>query len=89
MHSGVFRTLEEVMEFYNGGARPRHANVTDELLEGVLIAPLGFEDEQLTALVQFMRSLTDPGSQLDSSLTTVPATVPSGLTPVFGVRGSG
>lgn len=89
MHSGVFQTLEEVMEFYNGGASPRHANVTDELLEGVLIAPLGFEDEQLTALVQFLRSLTDPGSLLDSSLTTVPATVPSGLTPVFGVRGRG
>jgi cytochrome c peroxidase len=88
MHSGVFQTVREVVNFYNDGANPRHPNVTDELLELSLRTPLGLTDQEIDALIQFLRSLTDPGAQLDPSLTTVPATVPSGLTPVFGVGGN-
>ena len=88
MHSGVFQTVEEVVNFYNDGANPRHPNVTNDLLELSLRTPLGLTGQEIDALIQFLRSLTDPGAQLDPSLTTVPATVPSGLTPVFGVGGN-
>ncbi len=85
MHSGVFTDLEEVVRFYNDGARPRHARVADDMLEVVLRQPLGLTDPEIAALVAFLRSLTGEGSDLDSVLMTVPATVPSGLAPVFGL----
>ena len=87
MHAGTFDTLEEVVRFYNGGAQPRHAGVTNDMLEVAVREPLGLDDDQVMALVEFLKSLTDPGSQLDPLLLTVPAAVPSGLTPVFGVKG--
>lgn len=85
MHDGVFTTLEEVVRFYDRGARPRHPNVTDEMLPPVLREPLGLSDAEVDALVAFMESLTDPGFALDRRLLTVPDSVPSGLTPVFGI----
>ena len=88
MHAGVFDTLEEVLRFYNDGATPRHDRVTDDMLEVILRLPLELSDEELTFLLEFLKSLTDSGSQLDPLLLTVPAAVPSGLTPVFGVKGS-
>ena len=87
MHAGVFNTLEQVLRFYNNGATPRHDRVTDDMLEVILRLPLELSDEELTFLLEFLKSLTDPGSQLDPLLLTVPAAVPSGLTPVFGVKG--
>ena len=87
MHAGVFDTLEEVLRFYNDGATPRHDRVTDDMLEVILRLPLELSDEELTFLLEFLKSLTDSGSQLDPLLLTVPAAVPSGLTPVFGVKG--
>ena len=47
---------------------------------------IGLTDEEVLAIVDFMKSLTDPGTALDPTLLTVPDSVPSGLTPVFGVR---
>jgi cytochrome c peroxidase len=38
MHDGVFETLEEVVQFYNDGAQPRHPAVSDELDR--LVSPL-------------------------------------------------
>ena len=84
MHDGVFATLEEVVRFYDRGARPRHPEVTDDMLPPVLREPLGLSDRDVDALVAFMESLTDPGFALDRRLLTVPDSVPSGLTPVFG-----
>jgi len=86
MHAGVFGTLEEVVRFYNAGAKPRHPGVTDEMLEASVRTPLGLTDDEIDALVAFLRSLTDPGTgTLDPTLLSVPVAVPSGLTPVFGL----
>lgn len=84
MHDGVFATLEEVVRFYDRGARPRHDLVTDEMLHPALRDPLGLTEGEIDALVAFMASLTDPGYDLDPLLLTVPDSVPSGLEPVFG-----
>ncbi|MCZ6916068.1 MAG: hypothetical protein O7I93_04750 [Gemmatimonadetes bacterium] len=89
MHTGPFDTLQRVVRFYNDGAQPRHAGVTDDMLEVAVREPLGLDDDQLMALVEFLKSLTDPGTALDPTLLTVPASVPSGLVPVFGVSASG
>ena len=85
MHDGVFRTLEEVVRFYNQGARPRHEAIGTEDLHPALREPLDLTEEEIDALVAFMKSLTDRGRELPDYLTTVPAEVPSGLTPVNGV----
>ena len=86
MHDGVFRTLKEVVRFYNQGARPRHPEIGNEELHPALREPLDLTEEEIDALVAFMRSLTDPGRELPDYLLTVPEEVPSGLTPVNGVR---
>lgn len=84
MHDGVFETLEEVVRFYNDGAKPRHPAVTDEMLDPVLKAPLGLTESEINAVVEFMKALTDPGTALPPHLLSVPERVPSGLQPVFG-----
>ena len=89
MHDGFFETLEEVVRFYNDGARPRHPIVVDDVLEPILIEPLGLTDEEIDAIVEFMKALTDPGTALDPFLVTVPDEVPSGLTPLIGVSAVG
>lgn len=85
MHDGVFATLEEVVGFYDDGARPRHPMVTEDRLEVALRVPLDLTDDEIAALVAFLESLTDPPEDLDPMLLTVPEAVPSGLEPVFGV----
>ncbi len=86
MHDGVFDTLREVVDFYNEGAQPRHPGVTDAMLDADLKAPLELTGAEMDDVVAFMEALTDPGTLLDPMLLTVPATVPSGLTPLFGVK---
>ncbi len=86
MHNGVFTTLEEVVRFYNDGAQPRHSNVSDGMVEVVLQAPLGLTEDEIPALMEFLKALTDPGTGIEPTLLTVPTAVPSGLAPVFGVR---
>lgn len=86
MHDGVFATLEEVVKFYNAGALPRHDGIGDAALDTLVASGLGMSDAQVAAVVAFLRALTDPGSGLAPQLRTVPASVPSGLAPVFGVR---
>ncbi len=88
MHSGVFATLEEVIHFYNDGIEPRHPNIGDSRQNAAVRNPLGLSDQDISALVSFLKSLTDPGTGLAAILRTVPATVPSGLTPVYGLGGS-
>ena len=89
MHDGVFETLEEVVRFYNDASQPRHPAVSDDMLHPVLRDPLHLTDEEIDAVVAFMRALTDPGTALPRHLVTVPAQVPSGLMPVFGLKGRG
>ena len=89
MHDGVFATLEQVVRFYNDGCNPRHSQVTDDMMDPELTQPLGLTDDEVLALVEFMKALTDPGVGLPSYLLTVPERVPSGLTPLFGVKGPG
>lgn len=60
MHNGVFKTLDEVMEFYNrGGGQgigigPKHQTLPSE--------KLNLEKEEMDDLVAFMISLTDTAS---------------------------
>lgn len=85
MHNGVLETLDDVVRFYNEGAQPRHPAVTTEDLEVVLQGRLDLTPREMDALVAFLTSLTDPGAGIPAELTTVPAAVPSGLPPVFGI----
>jgi cytochrome c peroxidase len=85
MHDGVFATLRDVVQFYDDGGQPRHASVTDDMLDPLIPAPLELTDDEVTAIVEFMEALTDPGAGIDPALLAVPQSVPSGLVPVFGV----
>ncbi|MBK8130888.1 MAG: c-type cytochrome [bacterium] len=85
MHDGVFETLEQVMDFYNQAAFPRHPDISDEELNEDLRAPLNLSTQEMQDIIAFMKSLTDPGTQLSPFLTTVPDRVPSGLVPVLGL----
>lgn len=76
MHNGAFKTLEEVVEFYNdGGGRGRGQ---DAYSQDSKVAKLNLTEQQKKDLVAFLKSLNDL-----SPPPVVPATVPSGL-PVVG-----
>lgn len=51
MHNGAFRTLEEVVAFYNRGGG-RHPN------KSPLLKPLGLTQDQQRALVEFLKSFS-------------------------------
>jgi cytochrome c peroxidase len=78
-HSGMFRTLTDVVGFYEDarGGRSRNPNVSPEQLDP-LIRELGDFDEEDVDLIEFLRALSD-----DSFDRTIPERVPSGL-PVGG-----
>lgn len=84
MHDGVFETLEEVVQFYNNGSKPRHPNVTDEMLNPTFREPLGLNKVEIGQLVDFLKALEDNGSLLDPKLMEIPTAVPSGLKPLGG-----
>jgi cytochrome c peroxidase len=86
MHDGVLATLEDVVRFYDQGAAPRHPAVGDALVDPLVRDTIGLTDGEVSAIVQFLEALTDSGPALDPTLLTVPASVPSGLEPVFGLR---
>lgn len=88
MHSGVFQTLEDVLEFYDevrgrgerrgGGVnRNRNANVSRGQLDPLLQRLRGVDDDD-PDLMAFLRALSDDGFD-----KTLPTRVPSGL-PVGG-----
>lgn len=57
MHNGAFRTLEEVVDFYNrGGGQGVGARVPNQTLSA---EPLHLTPEERRALIAFMQSLTD------------------------------
>ncbi|HFA51040.1 MAG TPA: c-type cytochrome [Bacteroidetes bacterium] len=84
MHDGVFKTLKEVVQFYNNGCQPRHPQISDSMMDPALTTPLNLTDGEIDDLVAFIKALTDNGSLLPQKLMSVPDRVPSGLTPVFG-----
>lgn len=75
MHNGVFRTLEEVVAFYNvGGGAGLGLDVPNRSPE---IGPLGLSGTEQAQLVAFLRALSpDRPNHVER-----PATVPSGLPP--------
>ena len=57
MHNGVFRTLDEVIEFYDGGGGAgRGIDVPNQTLRR---AKLGLTSEERRDIVSFLGSLTD------------------------------
>jgi len=81
MHSGVFATLEDVLDFYDDvddrRGRDRNVNVSREQLDPLLRRLRGVDDDDVD-LLAFLRALSDEGFD-----RTIPARVPSGL-PVGG-----
>ncbi len=73
MHSGVFSTLSEVLNFYDqiGDRQSQNSHVSSSQLDGNL-QRLGRDDRD--AIIQFLASLND--GNFDK---TIPASVPSGL----------
>ena len=70
MHSGVFDTLTEVVEFYNLGGG-------DSLNKDAALRPLGLTDAERDDLVSFLQSLASPDSGGDAP--TCPPTSPGRL----------
>ncbi|MEO8609406.1 MAG: parallel beta-helix domain-containing protein [Chloroflexota bacterium] len=72
MHNGVFKTLEEVVDFYAKGGGPAFGVDVepDEFLQGFTLS-----DQQTSDLVAFLYALTDE----PADLITIPTAVPSGL----------
>lgn len=57
MHNGVYNTLEEVMDFYNkGGGVGLGLEVENQTLPD---APLDLTDEEMNAIIAFMKALSD------------------------------
>jgi cytochrome c peroxidase len=79
MHTGVFDTLRDVLDFYDDVSGPRgrarNAHVGREQLDP-LLRQLRDPDDRAGDLIAFLESLTD-----DSFDRTVPVKVPSGLKP--------
>jgi cytochrome c peroxidase len=77
MHSGVFQTLEDVLEFYDDvdsrRGRARNPNVGREQLDPLLRRLRGVDDDD-TDLLAFLDALNDPSYD-----RTIPDRVPSGL----------
>ena len=75
MHSGVFTSLDQVLNFYDqvGDRRSQNAHVNANNLDGKL-QRINNNDRQL--IIQFLNTLND--ASFDK---TIPTTVPSGLHP--------
>ena len=58
MHNGMFKTLKEVIEFYNDPSRV----IPDAInRDTILQKPLGLSNQEINDLVAFLRALTDKG----------------------------
>lgn len=62
MHDGRFATLEEVIDFYSNGVQP-HPNlddrITSDMTTGGTPIHFNFTPEEKTALIAFLKTLTD------------------------------
>jgi cytochrome c peroxidase len=76
MHSGVFRTLDDVLEFYDDiPRRPQNRNVRRGQLDP-LLRRLDDVDDEASDVIEFLSALND-----GSFDKTIPPRVPSGLNP--------
>ncbi|AEI47753.1 cytochrome-c peroxidase [Runella slithyformis] len=77
MHSGKLKTLEQVLEFYEdlAGDKIRNPHVTKTQLDPIVDA-LRVDFKDISLIVEFLNTLND-----DAFDRTLPAKVPSGLTP--------
>lgn len=75
MHSGVFNSLDQVMNFYDqiGDRRSQNGHVNNNQIDGNIQR---FNRNDQNAILQFLNALND--GNFDK---TIPATVPSGLHP--------
>ena len=84
MHSGVFRDLEAVVDFYDDvtgrRGRERNLNVSREQLDP-LVRQLRGVDRDEEALLAFLDALNDPSFD-----KTIPPRVPSGLAPGGAIK---
>jgi len=82
MHSGIFQTLEDVLDFYDDvdsrRGDDRNPNVSREELDPLLRQLRGVDDDDEDLLAFLEEALSDPGFD-----RTIPPRVPSGL-PVGG-----
>ena len=65
MHDGSVATLDEVVRIYNAGGRnitsgPNAGDGRANPLKDPLVRSLGMDDQELSDLVEFLKSLTDP-----------------------------
>ncbi|WP_198519311.1 cytochrome-c peroxidase [Nonlabens sp. MB-3u-79] len=58
MHNGVYKTLEEVIEFYNLGGG-YGIGITNQEYQTLPTDPLNLTDQEKTDLINFMKTLTD------------------------------
>ncbi|MGH7494003.1 MAG: parallel beta-helix domain-containing protein [bacterium] len=72
MHNGIFKTLDEVIDFYAGGGGPGRGLVVPNLDDKIRQFTLLPEEKQ--DLIAFLHALTD-----ESAKPEIPAAVPSGL----------
>jgi cytochrome c peroxidase len=76
MHSGAFRDLDDVLDFYDDvRRRPRNRNVSRNQLDP-LLRRLRDVDDSEEEIIEFLSALND-----DSFDKTIPSRVPSGLPP--------
>ena len=76
MHNGVFKTLEQVIDFYDKGAGNAFSKDVRRDMHGlpfftILPIPLNLTDEEKKDVVAFLRSLTDT-----SGVKKAPGTLP-------------
>ena len=76
MHSGVFRDLDDVLDFYDGGRRRRRNSTVDRDQLDPLLRRLRDVDDEERELIAFLSALND-----DDFDRTIPTAVPSGLHP--------
>ena len=70
MHNGVFKSLEEVMEFYNNGGGKGHGySVPNQTLP---FDSLKLNKEEISNIIAFLHSLSDT-----TGLTSIPTSLPS------------
>ena len=75
MHNGIFKTLDEVIDFYAGGGGRAHGFKGSQLDDKIRKFELSHEERK--DLVAFMHALTD-----ESNKPTIPDRVPSSLSVV-------
>lgn len=73
MHNGAFQTLRQVLKFYDDA--PENPNVGRRQVDR-LVRQLDDPDKEMDAIIAFLGALNDDGFD-----KTIPARVPSGLTP--------